>query len=214
MKANYKKCLCYLNVLLFSCSLNIPTSHEKLKGSNSDISLMQESTTSFSNYLETYFYHLDFITPKNVFNNCRAITIANTLMYFDTYYQDNIVTNEYEYPGNLLSSQTTLLNNTHSPVYNFKNTYSVSSSDFDKYIAYVLGDTENTIYKDLINIGIEKGYFVTAIKNNNIIIQNEKELAVSNEKFYEIFSTYLSRNSFFDKGYNYIKKTSGDFLVS
>ena len=161
--------------------------------------LLSSSKPNYKYFLETFFDGQGHLMYSNVHNNCSYISITNLLMYYDTFYSDDIVSTKYnelsaEFIGN---NDSIIYGNYFSPGiiddYN-----ALNKKSWTDYFDYYTDNKENNIIGELLSIADNKNYI--DFKNN------EDKLGLYNVEALEVIKEFANKNNIFGKDYyfNYV----------
>ena len=111
---------------------------------------------------ENYFLNLKDNFSQNEFGTCSYVSLENLLSYYDTFYNDDIVSEKYEVNTNNLSISPGSYNDTNE----VKNVKKINSAN------YYLSKENSTLIGKLISIGINRfnyGLSIDAEQSINVL---------------------------------------------
>ena len=131
-------------------------------------------STGYENYAQSYFRHLTNNYPVNHYGSCSYVAISMLLSYYDTFYDDNIIPEQYDVSSENAANETTLskynmVNRNNSPGV-LEDTFTVSN--YHTYVnsagntvlsKYGLGQwinsaKETSLQAKLLSLGVEMNY--------------------------------------------------------
>lgn len=173
--------------ITFVSNLDVKSSNN---GIDNDICIAPEATldvtsnttTTYSNYVNQYFRNLNNI-GNNIYGTCAYIALGMFLSYFDSYWNDNIIPEQYDKTETIVSSNSYL----NSPGI-YDPTVRDEDVDIFDYKAYMMTQTSDNFHAYLLSIGNSLGYMTDSRLEKN------KSMGVFFDETYNVLNEYLSLN--------------------
>lgn len=165
----------WFNFFICVFSFNCITVNKIPNRAYSDMCEIKESKsddTKATTFVSNYFKKLSNFT-NNTMGSCGYQAINMLLNFYDTFWNDDIIDEKYE----LKSSDESL-----SPGSKFDKIY---SSDVKSSRDYYKKLSDDTIFKQLLTIGISKGYTKLSDTSKN-------DFAITNDQISDILKTYVN----------------------
>lgn len=160
-----------ISILLTASGLNLPTKERQktFNASMSDQSVQtlfnnlvnNQSDTVLNNYSTVYFSHLNNNFPVNSHGTCSYVGISMLLSFFDSYWDDEFIAEDFEQTTTFSSTITTNQNidipsfDTDSPGIIPEDWNDVSGLSLSQYQNFVLTNEENYLQSYLIKLGYD-----------------------------------------------------------
>ncbi len=208
---NYSKIVSYADNEV-ELDILCPEAHNAyLEETLSDSTDYSSGMTSYDNFMTAYFDNLTYNIGVNYKGSCGYVAIAMLLSYYDTYWNDNIIPEQYDIASIGTSSDTISRRNSpgvlRDTVININDTdddYLTKMSATD-YFSYMNSMSNTSLHAKLITIGSSYGYYDFSVDDDeysagivfssryNVLIDYLTEVAQISPSNYEI--SYINRES-------------------
>lgn len=138
-----------------------------------------------NNYAPLYFRNLRTNFGNNVFNSCTYVAMGMLLSYYDTYWNDNIIPENYDKNSAFWNSSSSLPQmDTESPGVLFEPNDYVKDISGEEYLDFINQNKDTYFHLNLIDQGIN--YLQSNLNANSL------DLGVSPNKIPNLFGNYFS----------------------
>lgn len=219
-----------ISILLTASSLNLPTKERQktFNASMSDQSVQtlfnnlvnSQSETVLNNYSTVYFSHLNDNFPINSHGTCSYVGISMLLSFFDSYWDDEFIAEDFEQTA---SFQSTISNNqnidvpslsTESPGVISEDWDDVESLSLTQYQNFVLANEENYLQSYLIKLGFDmfdRYCFDDSVNPYGMTLYEQTHLAL----YYLTYKTSLGNGQAFATGItDYDQDDLEDYIIT